>query len=49
MTNVLILSVFRTHTQNGYQKVLEMKNTSVLNILALLLFENKQCIAQSLV
>ena len=44
MTNVLILSVFRTHAQNGYHKVLEMKSTSIINILVLLLFENKQCI-----
>ena len=45
MTNVLILSIFRTHAQNVYHKVLEMKSTSILNILARLLFENKQCIS----
>ena len=44
MTNVLILSIFRTHAQNVYHKVFEMKSTSILNCLALLLFENKQCI-----
>ena len=32
------------HAQNVYHKVLEMESTSILNILALLLFENKQCI-----
>ena len=41
MINVLILSVFRMHAQNVYHKDLEMKSTSILNILALLLFENK--------
>ena len=40
MTNVTILSVFRTHAQKEYRKVLEMKDTLILNILALLLFEN---------
>ena len=45
MTNVLILSIFRMHAQNVYHKVLEMKSTSILNILARLLFENKQCIS----
>ena len=42
MTNVTILSIFRTHAQNEYRKVLEMKGTYILNILALLLFENLQ-------
>ena len=42
MTNVTILSIFRTHEQNEYRKVLEMKGTYILNILALLLFENLQ-------
>ena len=42
MTNVTILSIFRTHAQKGYRKVLEMKGTYILNILALLLFENLQ-------
>ena len=42
MTNVTILSKFRTHAQNEYRKVLEMKGTYILNILALLLFENLQ-------
>ena len=49
MTNVLILSVFRTHAQNGCHKVLEMESTSILKILALLLFENKQCIFSKIV
>ena len=40
MTNVIILSIFRTHTQKEYRKVLEMKGAYILNILALLLFEN---------
>ena len=40
MTNVTILSIFRTLAQKETLKVLEMKNTSFLNILALLLFEN---------
>ena len=42
MTNVTILSIFRTHAQKEYHKVLEMKGTYILNILALLLFENLQ-------
>ena len=42
MTNVTILSIFRTHAQNEYRKVLEMKGTYILNILALLRFENLQ-------
>ena len=42
MTNVTILSIFRTHAKNEYRKVLEMKGTYILNILALLLFENLQ-------
>ena len=42
MTNVTILSVFRTHAQNEYRKVLEMKGTYILNILALLLIGNLQ-------
>ena len=37
MTNVTILCVFRTHAQKEYDKVLEMKITPILNILALLL------------
>ena len=44
MTNVTILSIFRTHAQKKYRKVLEMKGTYILNILALLLFENLQMI-----
>ena len=42
MTNVTILSIFPTHAQKEYRKVLEMKGTYILNILALLLFENLQ-------
>ena len=42
MANVTILSIFRTHAQKGYRKVLEMKGTYIPNILALLLFENLQ-------
>ena len=45
MTNVTILDVFRMHAQKEYGKVLEMKSTSILNILALLFFfKNSQCI-----
>ena len=44
MTNVTILNIFRTHAQKEYRKVLEMKSTAILNILAILLFENLQCI-----
>ena len=40
MINVTILSLVRTHAQKEYRKVLEMKGTYILNILALLLFEN---------
>ena len=42
MTSVTILSIFRTHAQKEYRKVLEMKGTYILHILALLLFENLQ-------
>ena len=42
MTNVTNLSIFRTHAQKEYRKVLEMKDTYILNTLALLLFENLQ-------
>ena len=42
MTNVTILSIFRTHAQKEYRKVLEIKGTHILNILAHLLFENLQ-------
>ena len=38
MTNVTILGVFHTHAQKEYSKVLEMKSTYILNILALLFF-----------
>ena len=42
MTNVTILSIFRTHAQKKNRKVSKMKGTYILNILALLLFENLQ-------
>ena len=42
MTNVTILSIFRTHAQKEYRKVLEMKGTYILDVLALLRFENLQ-------
>ena len=44
MKNVTILSMFRTHAQKEYRKVLEMKGTYILNILALVLctLENLQ-------
>ena len=38
MTNVTLLGVFRTHAQKEYGKVLEMKSTYILIILAILLF-----------
>ena len=44
MTNVTILSIFRTHAQKEYRKVSKMKDAHILNILALLLFENLQMI-----
>ena len=43
MTDDLILSIFRTNAQNVYHKVQEMTSIFILNILALLLFENRQC------
>ena len=39
MTNVTILSICRTHAQNEYHKVFEMKRTFILTILVLSLFE----------
>ena len=42
MTNVTILSIFRTHAQKEYRKVSKMNSTYILNILALLLFGNLQ-------
>ena len=38
MTNVTNLGVFCTHAQKEYGKVLEMKSTYILIILALLFF-----------
>ena len=40
VTNVTILSIFRTHALEGCCKVLEMNSTSILYSLALLLSEN---------
>ena len=37
MTNVTLLSIFRTHAQKEYHKILEMKGTYILKILAFLL------------
>ena len=42
MANVTILSIFRTHAQKEYRKVSKRKGTYILNIIALLLFENLQ-------
>ena len=39
MTNVTILGVFRTHAQKEHGKVLQMKSTYILNILALFYFK----------
>ena len=44
VTSVIILSIFRTHAQEGYCKSLEMNTTSILYSLALLLFENYQSV-----
>ena len=40
MTNITILSIFRTHAQKEYCKVLGRKDIYILNNLELLLFEN---------
>ena len=40
MTNVTILSIFRTHAQKAYCNVWETKGIYILNNLVLLLFEN---------
>ena len=40
MTNVTSLSIFRAYDEKEYRNVLELKSTSILNILAILLFEN---------
>ena len=47
MTDVTILRIFRTHAQKEYRKVLEIKGTYFLNILAPLLFENLRRIYQN--
>ena len=39
MTNVTIWSIFRTHAQKEYRNVSKIKDTYILIILALLLFE----------
>ena len=49
MTNVTILGVFRMHAQKEYSKVLEMKSTYILNILALLFFKIRNEFTQNLV
>ena len=49
MTNVTILSIFCTHAQKEYSKLLELKSTSILNILALILFEFNCAFTRSLV
>ena len=38
MTNITILGVFRMHAQMEYGKVLEVKSTYILYLLALLFF-----------
>ena len=40
MTNITILSIFRTHAQKEYCKVLEAKGSYILDNLVLLLFES---------
>ena len=40
MTNITSLSIFRTHAQMEYCRVLETKRIYILNNLVLLLFEN---------
>ena len=40
MTKITILSIFRTHAQKEYCKVLETKGIYILDHLVLLLFEN---------
>ena len=49
VTNVTILSIFRTHAQEEYCKILEMNSTSILYSLALLLLKNSKAFTQSLV
>ena len=40
VTNITILSIFRTHAQKEYCKVLETKGIYILNNVVFLLFEN---------
>ena len=40
MTNITILSIFRTHAEKEYCKVLETKGIYILNNLVLELFDN---------
>ena len=47
ITDVTILSIVHTHAQKEYRKVLEIKGSYLLNILALLLFKNLQRIYQN--
>ena len=49
MTNVTILGVFRTRAQKEYVKVLEMKSSYFLDILALLFFKTSNAFTRSLV
>ena len=46
MTNVTLLSIFRTHAHDEYRKVLEMKTNSILIILALLPSKTSNAFAQ---
>ena len=46
MTNDTILGVFRTQAQKEYGNVLEMKSTTILNILALYFFKTSNAFAQ---
>ena len=48
VTNVTILSIFRTHAQDGYSKVFEMKSTSILYSLALFFLKTSKSFTQSL-
>ena len=47
LPNVTSLLVFRTHAQKEYSKVLEMKSTYILKILALLFFKIRNAFTQN--
>ena len=49
VTNITILSVFRTHAQEGYCKVLEKNSTSILYSLALYFWKTSKAFSKSLV